>query len=49
MVRLIALQYLGEPVTIFCLNINSFSGGVKDSWKNCQGKVAVKHPEDFGP
>lgn len=32
----------GEPVNLLMLNINSYSGGVYDMWKNCRNKVALE-------
>ncbi|CAD8047263.1 unnamed protein product [Paramecium sonneborni] len=48
----------GDPITLLCLNIQSYSGGAGAIWDNCRGKVAVKEgtqklqdkfvPQDFG-
>lgn len=32
----------GDPVNLLALNINSYSAGVNDMWKNCRNKMAVE-------
>ncbi|KAL4493099.1 hypothetical protein ABPG72_003184 [Tetrahymena utriculariae] len=32
----------GDPVNLLLLNINSYSGGVSDMWKNCRNKLALE-------
>lgn len=32
----------GNPITLLCLNIPSYSGGAGAIWDNCRGKVAIK-------
>lgn len=36
----------GNPVSLLCLNIPSFSGGAGDVWGNCENKIGLMDEKD---